>query len=1005
MSVIEDNSQSLDHRPGVIPVGRQDSDGREVEGAVRARLFGADLTDSTSGAGVEPATRSPGRSPELTRGTVVGRYVLLDKLGAGGMGIVYAAYDPELDRKVALKLLLPGRGGSESGRARLLREAQALAKLTHPNVVAIHDVGTHDQQIWIAMEFVPGQTLGAWVKERPRRWPELLGVLTDVVRGVAAAHVVGLVHRDLKPENVMIGRDGRVRVMDFGLAHGRSLAAAEQELSASSLAMESAQSDSMLAQTLPGDSSLQPEVAALALRLTQAGSIQGTPAYMAPEQWRGEEATAAADQFGWSVMAWELLYGERPFHGENVLALAANVVAGRRRPPRKGRSVPGWLRRVMERGLAGSAEQRWPTMAALLAELERRRAPLVYGVAIVAAGSALVLAWPSSALDPRAMCAQAGARVAELWDADTRERLHERVLASKAPGADTAAATIVAGLDTYANALRSMRIAACEATHLRGEQSLDLLDRRMACLDRRGEDLRATVALFAAVEADAVESLARAVEELPKLAACADPEYLRAAWPLPDDPALRRAALETRAQLAEIKASLLAGRFAAAEQLARTAAASTGAQVHLPFAAEAAHLLAVATQERGQLAEAERGLSRALHLADAARDDALRVDVLFRLARNADERGRPDDVQRTLDDLAAVVRRVGTPEARAQHVEMSRAFARSRGELARAVELARSLLALREQIGQPLQTAEAAAGLGAQLLNASRYAEAEPHLRRAQESLARLLGPEHPNQARILANLAAVRMGTGHPDEALPMFQEALEILVAAGLGEQPEALTMRNAIVAAWTELGRYDEAYAELERLLVRNEKALGVEARQVGTLLYNLGDNRQKAGDLASAVAWLRKALAHAERNRGPDHIWTANCRWGLAAALLEQGDPDEALPLLVAALPVQLAETGPDSDDTSFTRLSLARAYLDLGRPSEALPHAEACQDYFTDYPDLVDRANARLYLARALHALSRDPGRVTELAKRAREDFAAARHDMGLAAVDRLHLVP
>src|SRR5688572_26513944 len=257
MTATDDTPSSLDHRPGVIQVGPQDSDGRDVEGAVRARLFGADPADPTSGGRYEPATPSSGGHAKLTRGTVVGRYVLLDKLGAGGMGIVYAAYDPELDRKIAVKLLLPSRS-TEAGRARLLREAQALAKLTHPNVVAVYDVGTHDDQVWIAMEFVPGQTLGAWVKERLRRWPELLRVLTDVVRGVAAAHAVGLVHRDLKPENVMIGRDGRVRVMDFGLAHGRSLVAAEQELAASATAAASAQSEQMFAQTLPADSRLQP---------------------------------------------------------------------------------------------------------------------------------------------------------------------------------------------------------------------------------------------------------------------------------------------------------------------------------------------------------------------------------------------------------------------------------------------------------------------------------------------------------------------------------------------------------------------------------------------------------------------------------------------------------------------------------------------------------------------------------------------------------------------------
>ena len=306
---------------------------------------------------LESNQASVGPVTMLNRGDVVDRYVVLTLLGHGGMGVVYAAYDPELDRKVALKLLLPQAGGGPHsvGRVRLLREAQALGKLAHPNVVAVYDVGQRDEQVWIAMEFVVGQTLGAWARERPRRWPEVVQVLTDAARGVAAAHQGGLVHRDLKPDNVMIGNDGRVRVMDFGLAHGRALAAEELDI----------------ATTLASDTDTPPTVAALALSLTLAGAIMGSPAYMAPEQWQGREVEAAADQFGWSVMAWELLYGERPFVGETLIALAAAVAAGQRRPPPAGRRVPGWLRRIIERGLAPQPEQRWPTMASLLAALER----------------------------------------------------------------------------------------------------------------------------------------------------------------------------------------------------------------------------------------------------------------------------------------------------------------------------------------------------------------------------------------------------------------------------------------------------------------------------------------------------------------------------------------------------------------------------------------------------------------------------------------------------------
>ncbi|MCA9637679.1 MAG: serine/threonine protein kinase, partial [Myxococcales bacterium] len=174
----------------------------------------------SSGGSIAPRTRERAAA-ELGRGATIGRYLVLARLGAGGMGVVYAAYDPELDRKVAVKLLRSG-GHDPRGRARLLREAQALAKLAHPNVVAVHDVGTVGAQIFVAMEFVEGMTLRRWLAARPRAWPEIVEVFVAVGRGLAAAHAAGLVHRDLKPDNVMVGSDGRARVMDFGLAHARA---------------------------------------------------------------------------------------------------------------------------------------------------------------------------------------------------------------------------------------------------------------------------------------------------------------------------------------------------------------------------------------------------------------------------------------------------------------------------------------------------------------------------------------------------------------------------------------------------------------------------------------------------------------------------------------------------------------------------------------------------------------------------------------------------------------
>lgn len=287
----------------------------------------AETADAGSGA----------RSHRIERGTVLGRYIVLDRLGAGGMGEVFSAYDPDLDRKIALKLVKPGRGDI-AGRARLLREAQAMARLTHPNVIAVHDVGTFGGEVFVAMEFIRGQTLSGWLQGAPRSWREVVGVFIMVGHGLAAAHAAGIVHRDLKPDNIMFGDDGRVRVMDFGLARARN------------------ERSGAHASGLGADA-----------EATRTGALLGTPAYMAPEQWEGRrDVDARTDVFAFCVALWEALFGSRPFRGETLAALMVAVTQGRRDEPDTAGDVPPRVRRIVERGLAVAREDRWASMAALI---------------------------------------------------------------------------------------------------------------------------------------------------------------------------------------------------------------------------------------------------------------------------------------------------------------------------------------------------------------------------------------------------------------------------------------------------------------------------------------------------------------------------------------------------------------------------------------------------------------------------------------------------------------
>jgi Protein kinase domain len=295
---------------------------------------------------------------------VAGRYMLLARMGEGGMGVVYAAHDRKLDRKVALKLVKPGAGGGEA-HVRVMREAQALAGLAHPNVVTVFDVGEHEGRLFVAMEFVDGETLTVWVKRARWSLGEVRRVMVGAARGLAAAHAQGLVHRDFKPDNVMVARDRSVKVLDFGLVRpvGRLDENATRENAG-----------------LPVD-----------VRITRGSTVLGTPVYMAPEQLEGGDIDARADQYSFSVTLYEIFYGQLPYAVTSVAELSAAILEGQIRPPPSGTDVPPAIAHAIMRGLSRRAADRYESMTALIGELERgaarRPGPMVW----IAGGSTVAL--------------------------------------------------------------------------------------------------------------------------------------------------------------------------------------------------------------------------------------------------------------------------------------------------------------------------------------------------------------------------------------------------------------------------------------------------------------------------------------------------------------------------------------------------------------------------------------------------------------------------------------
>jgi serine/threonine protein kinase len=322
---------------------------------------GGRLGDTLVGAGAS------GGDDELPRGTSIGRYVLLERLGVGGMGMVYAAFDPELDRKVAVKVLRANLGrNKEQFRARMQREAQAMARLQHPNVIAVYDVGTYGERVFLAMELVEGGTLKQWLRRDKPPLGAVMAAFLEAGRGLAAAHAAGLVHRDFKPENVLIGRDGRTRVTDFGLARSASSredAPSDESRKAATPAAGSdgerekttrkiglltpsqlsEPDDTSEAQAAPASVELR-DRASLDAALTRAGTVMGTPGYMAPEQCRGEATDARSDQFSYCASLYEAVYGHRAFPGMNAEEIMENVVTGKVREAPADTRVPAWIR-------------------------------------------------------------------------------------------------------------------------------------------------------------------------------------------------------------------------------------------------------------------------------------------------------------------------------------------------------------------------------------------------------------------------------------------------------------------------------------------------------------------------------------------------------------------------------------------------------------------------------------------------------------------------------------
>ncbi|MCY0988667.1 serine/threonine-protein kinase [Nannocystis sp. ILAH1] len=882
---------------------------------------------------------SEAQPPERT----LGRYLIIKQLGAGGMGAVYKAYDPDLDRTVAIKLLHGAAVGE--ARARMIREAQAMAKLSHPNVVPVFDVGAHrEDQVFIAMDLVEGTDLRQWMATRPR-WTEVVDVFAQAGAGLAAAHAVGLVHRDFKPDNVLLSTDAatgklRAQVADFGLARR------DEEHESPVRAAEAASGS------------------ALDTQITRYGAIVGTPAYMSPEQHAGVAVDPRTDQFSFCVALFEALHGKRPFAGATIEELARKARSNQREAPPRGSEVPGWLHRICLRGLQPDREARYPRMDALLADLQagrarRQRWALALGGTLLAAAVAGGTAW---AMTGPGVCGGGAERVGEVWHAGRRATIEAAFAATGLPYAAGAWAGAAPQIDQYAQGWKDMYEETCSATQVRGEQSAELMDLRMACLQHRLKDLDALLALLEQADKQVVKRATEAAVALPGLQACADAEALRSgalASRSVTDPA-RSEAVRERLRAARAKVSAGKSKDALAELEATATEAIALDDPSLTAAAR--HALARAQREAGNDEGARITEAAAIWQAVADRDDETLWDgLLNQMFVVGYKLGRKAEAQPWVDHAEALLRRRGQPDReRAQWLHHVGMIAIAAGDNAGAEAFVSEAIGLYEKV----------------------------------------FGPDHPRLVGLLNALGASKLRGGKYVEAQQLFERAVALDERAHGSGHPDLALPLNNLALSLERQNRYAEAIAALQRSQAILE-AINPKDPTVGVIRQNVGGMLQLSGKPAEGLTELTAALAHLEAALAPDHPAVAGVFTFIGDAKRDLADYPGAREAYVRGCEIREKALGPDHPDLGLCLLGQAQVDLLEQKPAAALQHVDrALKNVAAATNDPGDLGLMHLARAQALRATGAAAASA-EAARQAREslELAGVAGERGMKQLD------
>ncbi|MDB4958005.1 MAG: hypothetical protein JWO36_5574 [Myxococcales bacterium] len=894
---------------GMLPRGERDAIDSHLDTCAACQELVAALAKSNlapriagdeSSLGAASTISATHESSGWSPGGQLGRYILLSHLGAGGMGVVYAAYDPELDRRIALKVLRHTRAGEE-----LRDEARAIARLSHPNVVAVHDVGRADGELFVAMEHVEGVTVREWLAA-PRGKPEILDVFVQAGRGLAAAHRAGLVHRDVKPSNIMVGTDERARVLDFGLARAEH---------------------------------------------ADDGSIAGTPAYMAPEQQRGERIDARADQFAFCVALWEALGGARP---------TADVQASLE-------GVSERVTRALRRGLASRPADRFEDMEGLLRELspsQRRGRRWIIATFVAVAALCATLAISVSRARSAPSCVHAGGAVVTMWGDAQRTALRAGFAATGLGYARTAADATISQLDDWSMTWRHSAEASCRATVIDRVQPAALHALRQGCLDQLLERLHSVVGLATRADPLLVSRADGIATSLPSPSRCDDVGALSALPPLPPAERDRSEIAAVRAAITEAEAGLIAGR--ANELRAQITALQARAEAisYLPLRARGLFLVARLEMSSAHYEQAITALHAAARAATAARDLEQLADIWIELSQTLGNDLRTADQADIFDGYADAL--IG--------------YLPDRARLALQLELARC---------NRNPTAK----------------DAAPTAKHCQAVIEQATHATPPLDN--IANAARTRLGhfqrlLGHDAEALATLHAAVDEAVRIDGPLHPDTAIARYSLGIALLAQDKADDAIAQLREALEIRRAAFPGGNIQVAESLQGLGDALSTKGNDAEAIGYLEQALVIVDAVHEADSAQAVNVHILLGMSLEEVKRDDDAV--------VHYLRAADIADRALQHRESLAAMGLRLAATVEAKRNrARTGVEHMERALRLLERGKAPpAELGRSQHRLSElllatsDTVRARATAEAARASFVIAGPDgaADLAVIDK-----